>query len=106
MPAVDQLFTSGMWLVKQGKEAEFLSAWRNFAEWTGQNQAGVGTGHLLQDRANPRSFLSFGQWDSEEAIQTWRQTPQFQAFFAKARELCEDIQPRTLTLVALATPPG
>ena len=104
MPAIGQLFTSGAWNVKQGKEAEFISAWKGFAEWTGQNQPGVGPGHLLQDSANPRSFISFGPWDSQEAIQIWRQTPQFHAFLTNARELCEEMQARTLTLVALADP--
>jgi len=59
MPKIGQLFTSGQWLVKPGKEAEFISAWNTFAHWTGDNQAGVGSGHLLQDTTNSRSFLSF-----------------------------------------------
>ena len=104
MPEVGQLFTSGQWLVKPGKEGQFISAWDTFAHWTGQNQPGVGSGHLLQDTANSRSFLSFGPWDSEEAVQHWRQKPEFQTFLSRARELCDDIQPRTLTLVALAIP--
>ena len=104
MPEIGQLFTSGQWLVKPGKEAQFISAWDTFAQWTGQNQPGVGSGHLLQDTANSRSFLSFGPWASEDAIQRWRQKPEFQTFLSSARELCDDIQPRTLTLVALAIP--
>jgi quinol monooxygenase YgiN len=98
-----QLFSSGQWLVKPGKEAEFISAWDTFAQWTVRNQPGAGSGHLVQDTANSRSFLSFGPWDSQDAIQQWRQKPEFQAFLGRARELCDDIQPRTLTLVALAT---
>src|SRR3990170_6304947 len=104
MPEVGQLFTSGQWLVKPGKEGQFISAWDTFAHWTGQNQPGVGSRHLLQDTANSRSFLSFGPWDTEEAVQHWRQKPEFQTFLSTARELCDDIQTRTLTLVALATP--
>ena len=102
MPELSQLFSSGQWLVKPGKEAEFIAAWDTFAQWTVQSQAGAGSGHLLQDTANPRSFLSFGPWKSQDAIQQWRQKPEFQAFLNRARELCDDIQPRTLTLVALA----
>ena len=67
MPKIGQLFSSGHWLVKPGKEAEFISAWDTFAQWTVQTQAGAGSGHLLQDTANSRSFLSFGPWDSENA---------------------------------------
>ena len=67
MPKIGQLYASGQWLVKPGKEAEFISAWDTFAQWTVQTQAGAGSGHLLQDTANSRSFLSFGPWDSENA---------------------------------------
>ena len=104
MPKIGQLYNSGQWLVKPGKEAEFISAWDTFSKWTVLNQAGAGSGHLIQDTANSRSFLSFGPWDSQDAIQQWRQKPEFQAFVSRVRELCDDIQPRTLTLVALAIP--
>ena len=106
MPKIGQLYNSGQWLVKPGKEAEFISAWDTFAKWTVLNQAGAGSGHLIQDTANSRSFLSFSPWDSQDAIQQWRLKPEFQAFVSRARELCDDIQPRTLTLVALAIPRG
>ena len=102
MPEIGQLFTSGQWLVKPGKEADFISAWDTFAQWTGEHQPGAGSGHLLQDTTNSRSFLSFGHWDSEAAIQQWRLMPEFQAFLTTARDLCDDIQTRALTLVALA----
>ena len=89
-----------------GKGRRVHFRWDSFAQWTGQNRPGVGSGHLLQDSTNARSFLSFGTWDNEDAIQGWRQTPQFQSFLAVARELCEEIQPRTLKLVALSIPKG
>ncbi len=105
MPPIGQLFTSGQWLVKEGKEAAFIQAWSDFARWSSKNQKGSGPAHLLQDKANLRSFLSFGPWESEAAIQTWRQTPEFQAFLRKARKLCEELQPKTLTLVSLTGQP-
>jgi len=105
MPSIGQLFTSGQWLVKEGMESDFIQAWSDFARWSSKNQKGAGPAHLLQDQANPRSFLSFGPWDSEAAIQSWRQTPEFQSFLQKARGLCDDLQPKTLALVALTGQP-
>lgn len=105
MPALGQLFTSGSWLVKSGKEQEFISAWKNFAEWT-SSRPGTGIGHLLQDIANPRRFLSFGPWESQDAIQSWRNTAEFQTFLTVVRDLCEDFQPSTLSLVALSPSPS
>jgi quinol monooxygenase YgiN len=106
MPKIGQLYTSGQWLVKPGKEPEFISAWDTFVQWTVLNQAGAGSGHLIQDTANSRSFLSFAPWDSQDAIQQWRQKPEFQSFVNRARELCDDIKPSTFTLVALGIPRG
>jgi quinol monooxygenase YgiN len=101
MPKIGQLFTSGEWLVKPGKESESFEAWNSFAKWTSESQVGAGIGHLLQDSENTRSFLSFGPWENGEAIDQWCQETDFQVFLEKARELCDDIKPRTLELISL-----
>ncbi len=106
MPNIGQYFTAGSWLVKPGEESEFIAAWESFAKWTGSTQVGAGTGHLLQDSTNSRSFLSYGPWENAESIDRWRQETEFQAFVGKARELCDDIQPMTLNLVAIAHAKG
>ena len=100
MEEIGQLFTAATWTVKSGKEEEFIRAWDEFAKWTSQNQQGAGQGQLVQDLENPTGFLSFGPWESAERIAEWRATPHFAAFLAKARKLCDEIQPRTLKLVA------
>ena len=102
MPEIGVLYTSATWVVKQGKESEFVAAWTHFADWTSRTMEGAGTGHLLQEVDQPRHFLSFGPWASQEAIQRWRGTPEFQAFLTTARQLCEEVRPRTLSLVALS----
>ena len=96
----EQHFTSGTWKVKAGKEAEFIRLWEDFANWTKRKQTGVGMGRLLQDTSHPNHFLSFGDWDSLESIQTWRATAEFAAFFSKAQQLCDEVLPATLKLVA------
>jgi heme-degrading monooxygenase HmoA len=101
MPAL-VTYTSGTWLVKAGQEQNFISTWASFAQWSSRSALGAGPAHHLQDTANPRSFLSFGPWESQEAIQLWRNAAEFQAFLASARELCEEIRPGTFSLVALA----
>jgi len=100
MDALDQLYPAGSWSVKPGKEEEFTRAWDEFAQWTSRDQPGAGQGLLLQDIDNPARFLSFGPWESAERVAEWRAKPEFAAFLAKARELCEDIRPSTLKVVA------
>jgi quinol monooxygenase YgiN len=101
MPKNGQPFTVGEWLVKSGKESEFIDAWNAFAKWTVESQKGAGTGHLLQDSDYSRRFLSYGPWENGEAIDEWRQQTNFQEFLERARELCDDIKPRTLNVVSL-----
>lgn len=100
MDAIGQLYTAATWTVKPGKEAKFIRAWDEFAQWTSRDQPGARQGLLLQDIDNPARFLSFGPWESAERVAEWRAKPEFSAFLAKARELCEDIRPSTLKVVA------
>ncbi len=93
-------YTVGLWTVRPGNEKAFIVEWTAFAKWTAENQAGSGTGYLLQDPLNPQQFISYGPWENTAAIDAWRNRPEFKAFAAKAKELCEVFQPRSLVLVA------
>ncbi len=104
MKDIGQIFASGLWQVKTGKEKEFIEAWQQFATWTGATQKGVGEGRLLQDLEHPDRFLSFGPWENEDRIAEWRSRPEFTAFVKTARELCVDLQPRKLKVVAYSSP--
>ena len=97
------IYSCGIWTVKPGKETEFIHAWQTFANWTSKNQAGMGSAHLLQDMEHANRFLSFGPWESIEKIQEWRDRPEFVAFFAIAKTLCNDIQPGTFNVAAHIT---
>ena len=90
------IWTLGTWKVKTGREDEFAQAWQEFAGWTSQNQPGAGLAYLLQDTTDPQKFVSFGPWESADAVGAWRSTPEFQTFLAKARELCDEVQPHLL----------
>ena len=95
-----QFYTHGTWVVKPGNEDEFVRTWTEFADWTRANVPGAGTGRLLRDREQPNRFVSFGPWESLDAIAAWRQMPQFQETVGKMRELLETFEPHTLDLVA------
>ncbi len=99
MDRIGQIFTLGLWSVKAGNEEAFKSAWKQFAEWTSKNQPGAMDAYLLQDVEEPRRFISFGPWRDADSIKTWRQRPEFKEFFAKAKTLCDSIQPQTLKAV-------
>jgi quinol monooxygenase YgiN len=97
MKDMDQVYTFGLWLTKPGKEAEFIAAWESFARWTSEHQPGMaGQALLLQDIDRPKRFVSIGGWTDMQKVQAWRQLPEFRAFFAKAEELCETMEPHSL----------
>jgi quinol monooxygenase YgiN len=100
MTKLGQLYTSGLWTVKPGREDEFIRAWQEFADRTAEHQIGAGAALLIRDIERPNRLISFGDWDSRESIQKWRGTAEFAAFFEKAQTLCEDIQPGTFNVVA------
>ena len=95
-----EIYTLGKWTVKPGLEDEFIKEWTTFANWTAKNVPGTGTGYLLRDENNPLKFISFGPWTDKDAIQQWRERDEFKKFFAKARELCDELEPNTLRLVS------
>jgi heme-degrading monooxygenase HmoA len=101
---VTELYTSGEWLAKEGREEDFVAAWRDLADWTAAKVPGAGPAHLLRDRDEPRWFLSFGPWVSLEAIASWRDSEGFSRRMGRIRALVEDLRPRTLDVVAEAGP--
>ena len=95
-----EMYTLGIWTVKQGRDNEFINHWTAFAKWTSENFTEAGQGYLLRDERNSSRFISFGSWTNENAIQKWRGADQFQNFVVIVKELCSDFQPNTLKLVS------
>ena len=98
-----EIYSMGVWQIKQGKENEFISEWREFAKWTVGQQDGASDGRLLRDITKNGRFASFGSWKSEEHSGKWRESPVFKKFMAKAKELCEEARIGTFEVVAHVT---
>jgi heme-degrading monooxygenase HmoA len=90
---MSQLYTSGKWTVVTGREEEFVAAWSELAEWTSAEIPGSSWATLLQHRDKPNVFLSFGPWESAEAIAAWRKSPGFQQRVGRIRGMLEDFEP-------------
>jgi len=93
------LFAVGEWTVKPGKEETFLARWEEFARWTMDNLDGTGEVFLLRGAEQKNRFISFGSWQSQEAMAAWRQHPRFREAFLQFRELCDEITPATMEAV-------
>jgi len=82
-----------VWIVKKGREDEFVARWQALAQWT--IDEGIGTSHatLVRDSANPRRFVSFGPWGSEQAVERWRASSGFRERFAAIEQTIESYEP-------------
>jgi heme-degrading monooxygenase HmoA len=92
---VNDLYTCGTWTVTPGREDEFVAAWEELARWTAEHIPGARWATLVQQEDQPSRFLTFGPWESLEAIDQWRASDDFQQRIGRIRALLEDFQPGT-----------
>jgi heme-degrading monooxygenase HmoA len=103
MADVGQPYTSGRWLVREGRVDEFIRRWTAFTEWSRDAVAGAQHFALIQDSNEPRRFLSFGAWDASESVQAWRGSPEFAQQLGACRELCDEFEAHDFALVSEVT---
>jgi heme-degrading monooxygenase HmoA len=95
---VTETYTSGVWIVKDGEQEDFVREWTEFVRW-GSGFAGSGTFRLVRDLDNPTTYQSFAPWESFDAQRTWKEQPEFRERIMRVRRHCEDFQPSTHELV-------
>jgi quinol monooxygenase YgiN len=93
-------YTSARWNVRAGRENEFLKIWKRFANLTLKRKMGMTDALLLREVDDPSRFTSLWSWKDLDSIGGWRRTPEYRKYLAELKELCEEIQIRTLQSVA------
>ena len=88
------IYTLATWIAKPGREHEFAQAWRAMGEATVAEFPNA-HGTLIQSRDDPCRFVSFGHWESEEAVTRWRESAAFQEGFARIQDSVERAEPGT-----------
>ena len=96
-----ELYTAAIWIVKPGREAEFVALWEKLGERTLEDFPNA-SGTLLRDRERPQRFMSFGPWESEEEVERWRSSAAFRETVAELRDVLESFEPATWDLAARA----
>jgi heme-degrading monooxygenase HmoA len=92
-------YTHTSWIVKEGRESEFVERWNEWADWT-RRQGLASRALLLRDVDDPRHFVSFGPWESMQAVGSWRAQAGYGERVARLREVVEHFEPRTFEVVA------
>jgi heme-degrading monooxygenase HmoA len=96
---VSEVFTTGSWRPFEGQEEEFLSAWRDFAGWA-STLPGAGTATLARDLRDPARFVSFMGWETIEAVQAWKSSPEFKPRMSVVQQHIDEFAPTELEVVA------
>lgn len=89
-------YSVGIWIIKPGREQDFISTWTDLVEWAIDHGMGAIWGTLVQDIDEPRRFISFGPWESMDRIKAWRDDPKYKEFMMRMRAFCETGQPMNL----------
>jgi heme-degrading monooxygenase HmoA len=98
---VSEIYTTGSWKPNAGKEDAFVEAWASFAAWA-SGRPGAGTLRLTRDLRSVGVFLSFGSWESIDAVRAWKSAPEFRERFARVLQHVNEFEPTELELVAMA----
>lgn len=98
----DEIYTLGFWRVKDGKEDEFVEAWKALGVYFGSLPNPPGQGTLVQSVDDPQQFYSFGPWRSLDDIQEMRSRPETANEIGKLMDLCEEGRPGAFRVVATA----
>ena len=94
-----EVYSSGIWKVKDGEEQEFVAAWTDFANWL-STMPGSGTARLTQDVSNPGHYLSFAPWESMDQLQAWKNDPEFPKHMGPVQQHVAEFTPQEMELVA------
>lgn len=98
----DEVYTLGVWRVKDGKESQFVEAWKGLGVHFRSLSHPPGQGTLLQSLDDPQQFYSFGPWKRLEDIQEMREHPDSPKEIGKLMDLCEEGRPGAFRVVATA----
>jgi quinol monooxygenase YgiN len=94
------VYTSGVWVVKKGREDDFARRWQESADRLSLDFPDV-TFRLMRDRENPQRFVSLGDgWRNVEQVEVARSSPTFQDAMTSIWRLLESGEISTLDLVA------
>ena len=93
------VFACWYFTVKAGREEQFLEKWQQFAQWTLNHAKGARWIYIVRDGEDPQQFVSFGPWESPEAVDAWWQSSKSRAVIAELEVLCDKIEQSTMTEV-------
>lgn len=94
------MYTSGVWVVKKGREDDFVRRWQTAVDQLSLQFPGI-TFRLLRDVDNPQRYVSVGgAWRNAEQIAVARNHPSYQEAMGEVEKLLESGELSTFELAA------
>lgn len=93
-------YTHAEWRVRNGHEAEFITAWHEMSDAFASLAARPLWGTLIQSEHDLTLFYSFGPWASAADIAAMRSDAAARAAIQRVMALCEHATPGTYREVA------
>ena len=92
------MYTSGVWVVKEGQEDEFRRRWQASVDTLSLEFPGLKF-MLLRDRESPRRFVSLGEgWRTSGQIEAAQSLPSYQDALASLWRVLEKGELTTMEL--------
>jgi heme-degrading monooxygenase HmoA len=98
---MEEIYTTGRWKANAGKEDAFVDAWKRFAAWA-SGMPGAGDLRLTREERERAVFVSFGAWESIDAVRAWKSAPEFRERLAHVLQHVDEFEPSELSVVAHA----
>ncbi len=95
-----QVYTLGAWQVHEGRQQDFIIAWKELGEIFAALPDPPGKGILIQSDSDSTLFYSFGPWNSMEAVNAMRNDQRAQEGIRKLMDLCIEATPGSFHVVA------
>jgi hypothetical protein len=96
-----QVYTLGVWTVHEGRQSDFIAAWKRLGEmFAALPNPPAGKGVLIQSTSTPTLFYSFGPWHDVQHVEAMRASPEAQAGIRELLDLCTEATPGTFRVVA------
>jgi hypothetical protein len=96
----DDIYTLGVWRVKEGKQDQFVEAWKRLGRVFHNLPHPPGEGTLVQSLDEPQQFYSFGPWRTLDDVLAMRSDPDARREIGTLMELCDVARPGTFRVVA------
>ena len=98
-----KLYIVNSWIVKRGRDKEFVAAWKAFAKWLVSQKGSMGSTRLFKDDLDPAHYLSVDSWENGAVHAAFRRGVQFGKQSYRLQKLTIDFSSWTLTLEAEET---